>query len=83
MPTFQPGPNPSGQYEAVTPSDTVGFTNGIARALYIGVAGNVAVVKDDRTSVVVFQNVSVGVLPVICSRVNATGTTASGIVALF
>lgn len=72
---------PASDAFAVTPSDSVNFTNG-ARSLYVGVTGNVAVVTPAGT-VVTFTAVPAGtVLPVEASRVNATGTTATSIVGL-
>jgi len=73
---------------AVTPSDSVDFvnsatTNGIARSLYIGTAGNV-VLKTERGNISTFLNVTTSfVIPQKCRRVNSTGTTAAGIVALY
>ena len=65
---------------AVTPDDNNDLTN-VARSLYIGTAGNVAVVTEGG-SAVTFTAVPVGVLAVMVSRVKSTGTTASNIVAL-
>jgi hypothetical protein len=61
--------------DAAMPDDT-------CRGLYIGVTGNVAVMWEDGTTVT-FPNVPVGILPVMVKKVLATGTTASGIVALY
>lgn len=61
---------------AIAPSDTVNhpFT---ARGIYVGGAGNIAIVNDDNT-VVTLTAVPVGTqLLVEHKRVNATGTTAS------
>lgn len=67
---------------AVTPSDTVNFTQGIIRGLYIGGAGDVTLIPDSGTAVL-FKAVPVGtILPVLCTRVNATATTATNIVGL-
>lgn len=65
---------------AVTPSDSVGLPT-ICRGLYIGVTGDVTAVVSGTA--VLFKAVPVGVLPVCCSRVNSTGTTATNIVALY
>lgn len=68
---------------AVTPSDTVAVVGGPFRALYVGATGNVAVLM---LSGVVLTYVAVptgSILPVSGSRVNATGTTATSIVALW
>lgn len=64
---------------AVTPHDT---NANAARALYIGVSGDVAVVTRGRTTSVVFKSVPVGILPVQVSKVLATGTTATDILGL-
>lgn len=67
--------------ETVVPSDTVPFAVD-ARAIYVGGLGNVAAVMQDG-QVVVFTAVPIGtVLPISCSRINATNTTASLMVAL-
>jgi len=60
-----------------TPEKCLGF-----RALYIGVSGDVVVPNSDGTDVT-FYSVPVGFLPVQGLRVKSTGTTASGIVAMF
>jgi hypothetical protein len=58
------------------------LTNGACRSLYIGVTGDVKVTMGNG-DVATFTNVAVGVLPVSCKQVWSTGTTASGIVALY
>lgn len=65
----------------VTPHDSTNITT-MCHCLYVGTAGNVAVVlpNDD---VVNFINVPSGFyLNVQCKRVNSTNTTASNIVGL-
>jgi hypothetical protein len=52
------------------------------RGLYIGVAGDVAVVMATGEAVT-FKNVAAGILPVAVSQVTASGTDAEDIVALF
>ncbi len=69
---------------AVTPSNTVDLSP-YAKALYIGVAGDVTVLPvnaTDDANTVTFANHPVGYMPVQVRRVLATGTTATGIVAL-
>lgn len=68
-------------HEAVTPSDTVGFSLGNARGLYIGTGGT-AVIVDVAGVAVTYKNLPGGTyLPIQCQRVNATGTTAADLVA--
>lgn len=68
---------------AVTPSDSVNFTKGPCRGLYVGVTGDVNIYMIDTTSVT-FSAVPAGtILPVAALRVNSTSTTATSIVALF
>lgn len=66
----------------VTPSDSVDLA-AVTRALYVGGTGNItAVMKDGQT--VLFSAIPVGtILPIRVSRVNATATTATLIVALW
>lgn len=67
---------------AVTTSDSTNLSS-FARALYVGVGGNIAAVMPND-DVVTFSNVPTGtILPVRVKRVNATNTTATNIVALF
>lgn len=67
---------------AVTPSNTVNFSN-LTRGIYVGVSGDVAVVMNDD-AVIVFKNMNAGsILPIRAKRVNLTNTTATDIVALF
>lgn len=69
---------------AVTPSDSTDMTM-TSRALYIGGAGNVAVLMDDGSGTpVVFSSVPAGtILPIRAARVRSTGTTATNIVAIY
>lgn len=82
----QLGPDTSlqaGAASAVTPSDVTDLTY-FANALYIGASGNVTVTLRNDTSSVTFAAVPAGtILPIYVSRVWATGTTASSILALF
>ena len=73
--------NVSITYEAVTPSDSTDLTT-LARAIYVGGAGNVVAVQHDGTAVT-FTAVPAGtVLPIAVRRINSTSTTAAAIVAL-
>jgi hypothetical protein len=65
---------------AVTPSDSVDIAF-LPRALYIGTTGDVT--ADVGGTTVLFKNVPSGyILFIKASRVRATGTTATNIVAL-
>jgi hypothetical protein len=71
---------PAGYGVAVTPSDSVVIP--MTRALYVGVGGNIRVT--DINGDVTYANVPAGsILPIQVSRVFATSTTASSIVALY
>lgn len=73
--------NPASRAFAVTPSDTVNFTFR-ARALFVGGAGNISLVTEGGDTVT-FTGVNAGsILPVMCTRVNLTLTTATNIVGL-
>lgn len=65
----------------VTPSDATNIPTGMTRGLYIGVTGDVTAVVGGAA--VLFKAVPVGVLPVAVTRVNATATTATNILALY
>lgn len=70
---------------AVTPSDSVALPD-ITRYVYVGGVGDLAVIMaDDATQTpVTFKAVPVGtVLPIAVSRVMATNTTATNIVAMY
>jgi hypothetical protein len=71
---------PAGYGRAVTPSDSA--TIPTTRALYIGGSGSVVV--DDIVGTVTYTGLSAGtILPIQVTRVRATGTTATSIVALY
>jgi hypothetical protein len=65
---------------AVVPSDTVNFTKR-ARRLFIGGAGNLSVVDGKGNTVAIAAYPASSYLDAEILRVNATGTTATGIVA--
>lgn len=66
--------------QTVTPSDSTVLTP--TRALYIGVGGDVSVLMMNNVTVT-FKNVTVGILPIQVTKVLATDTTASSILALW
>ena len=66
---------------AVTKSDT---TTVGCRALYVGGAGDVAIVSKEGDAAVTFSSVPAGaILPVYCHKVMSTNTTATNMVALY
>lgn len=74
--------SPARRCAMVTPSDT-NLLPLASKALYVGVAGNVALLAVGDTHPVTFTGVPAGtVLPVRVQQVLATGTTAGALVAL-
>ena len=65
---------------AITPSDTAGAMSYVTRALYVGVAGDVALLMQGGATVVLRGVPSGSFLPLRVRQVLATGTTADGIV---
>ena len=72
---------PAGWAEAVTPSDTVDLAY-TSRGIYVGVTGNVALITEEGNTVT-FTAVPAGTtLAVKATRILATGTTATSLLAL-
>ena len=68
---------------AVTPSDSTDLTYSTCRAIYVGGDGDISLV-DGNAATIVFSGVTAGsILPVQTARINATGTTATSIIALY
>lgn len=76
--------NQSRMAAAVTPNDSTDLTT-YAKALYVGVTGDVVVlpVGNADGASVTFKAHPVGYMPVMVRRVLSTGTTATNILALF
>ncbi len=72
---------PAAHAVAVTPSDSTNLTVA-AKALYVGVTGDVTVVTTNGDTTTFVAVPAGSVLPVQCTRVNSTLTTATSIVAL-
>lgn len=67
---------------AITPSDATNFTDGACHAIYVGGAGNITAIVNGTA--VLFAGAVVGsVLKIRATRVNATGTAATNLVALY
>jgi hypothetical protein len=72
------------QLRAVTPTDNALLANGPCRALWVGGAGNIAVIACGDTTAVTISGVVAGtVLPIKAKTVMSTNTTATLIVALY
>lgn len=75
--------HPSKRFAAVTPSDTVNFSE-LPVGIYVGAFGDVVAVTRVDGVAVTFKNVPAGtILPVRPLRINSTNTTATNLVALF
>ncbi len=66
----------------VTPNDGADLSDGVCQALVIGTAGNLSVITREGVQRDLL-GVPAGVLPLQVRRVRATGTTATGITALY
>ena len=67
---------------AITPHDSTPLPS--PAYVYCGLGGDISVVLNGGKNTVVFQSTNAGaVLPVLVDRVNATGTTATGLVAMY
>lgn len=75
--------NPDYDGHAITASDSVDLGNGPTKALYVTVGGNISVNLAGGGTAVLTSVVAGQILPIAVTRVLATGTTATGIVALY
>jgi hypothetical protein len=73
--------HPAARASAVTPSDGADLPF-VARSLYVGGAGNVALVTIGGDTVTFVGVPAGGYVLAACTRVRATGTTATNILAL-
>jgi hypothetical protein len=76
------GSNPADGAAAVTPNDSADLSF-VARALYVGGAGNIKIDTPNGDTVTLYGATAGSVLPVRANRVYSTGTTATNIVALY
>ena len=76
------GSTPASDWKAVTPSDTVNFPAGKSRGIFVGTSGDVVAVSA-YGSLATFKSASGQYHPIEPVRINATGTTAANIVALY
>ena len=71
-------------WEPITPSNTVDLPRGATGGVWVGAGGDVAAVMQSGAMPVVFTAVPSGAwLPIAARRINATGTTATGLIALY
>ncbi len=73
--------DPATRFTAITPSDTVNLISPCF-AIYVGGAGNVSCLNNDGVVVTFIGATAGSILPIGTSRVNATLTTATSLVAL-
>lgn len=66
-------------WSVITPSDTVNLANGECNYIYVGVTGNITAICNGVA--VLFSNLAVGYHPIKCTRINATGTTVTTMLA--
>jgi hypothetical protein len=85
MPDFTPtNPGalfPASRLTAVTPSNSTILTG--VRAVWVGGAGDIAIMAVDDSAAVTFTVPSGTMLPVFAKQIMATGTSATNIVALY
>lgn len=77
---------PGFQAATISPSDSTDFPEGQnARAIYVGVTGDLTVIMagDAAGTSVTFKNVPVGIFNIAARRVLSTGTTATQLIRLW
>ena len=80
--TPQARTGPGRRAVTVTPADS--DLTEVTRAVYVGAAGNLAVLLADDATPVIFVAVAAGSLfPLQCLQIRTTSTTASSIVAVY
>jgi len=73
---------PADALAPVVPDDAADLPGGVCRSLFVGEAG-VVVVDDPRGATVAIQSAGSQYHPVRVRRVRATGTTATGVIAIY
>lgn len=78
-----PSWGPATKFVAITPNDDTDLTSSKIRCIWVGTAGNIAVLGLNDTVAVTFVNVPDGTpLPLMVKKVLATGTDATDIVGM-
>lgn len=68
---------------SVVTSDSVNLVGGPTKGIYVGGTGDISLIMNDGSSIT-FTALAAGVVHSISAkRINATGTTATGIIALY
>lgn len=70
------------QWVPITPSDSADLPR-VTDGIWVGTAGNVAAVMPNNVMPVVLSVPSGAWIPLVARRINATNTTATGLVALY
>lgn len=73
---------PGNGFFALTPDDVIDEPNGAFRAIYVGVAGDIAAVGINGVAVTFKNAVAGSIIPIICRRINVTNTTATNLVGI-
>lgn len=76
-------PNPTRSGNTLTVVTTTATFNNLTRAIYVAVAGDLTVREAINGTAVTIENAPVGYHPVEVQQIDATGTTATGIIAIF
>lgn len=76
------GAGPAAIFRPVTPDDAAPLPYGVAKALFVGEAGDL-VVEDAQGNVATIVSGAAQYHPLRIAKVHASGTSASGIVALY
>ena len=72
---------PSGDFFAITPSDSTDEARAF-RAIYVGGAGDIVAINDQDQPITFAGALAGSIIPIKSKRVNSTSTTASSLVAL-
>jgi hypothetical protein len=71
------------EWVTITPSDTVDLGSGPTAGVLVGGAGDVAAVMTNNRAVTLTGLPAGAWVPIKAKRINATGTTATNLVALY
>lgn len=83
MSGIQTATHSSGAIRVITPNDGADLSLGVSRAIRVGGAGDLSVVDVSGVTTVIPSVLAGETLPIEVTRINATGTTATLISALF